>query len=116
MGNFSAGSKLPALLHQSPLSVNKPGTTVVKGSPDNSNLLVDLTNGTTFQKNILSVAAYILDLRHQYIIDIVKLSELTKERGFLLEDILSRTYIPSPDCTHLDNIAYLNCSSRFIDR
>jgi len=30
MGNFSAGSKLPALLIQSPLSVKKPGTRVGK--------------------------------------------------------------------------------------
>ena len=37
---------------------------IVKGSPDNMNLLVDLTNGTTFQKNILSIASYILDLKH----------------------------------------------------
>ncbi len=41
MGNFSAGSKLPALLHQSPLSIKKPGTTVTKG--DNQQAIADYT-------------------------------------------------------------------------
>jgi hypothetical protein len=82
--------------------------TIVKGSSDNSDLIVDLTNGTTLQKNILSIAAYVLDIRHQYLIDIVKLSELTKDRGFIAEDILSYSYVAAPDCTQLDNIAYLN--------
>src|SRR5207237_66133 len=48
----------------------------------NSNLIVDLTNGTSLHKNLLSTAAYILDLSNQYVIDIVKLSALTQERGF----------------------------------
>jgi minimal CRISPR polymerase domain len=83
---------------------------IIKGSPDSTNLIFDLTNGTTFQKNVLSIASYILDVRHQYVIDIVKLSEYTKERGFLSEDILSKSYISLPECSHLDNIAYLNLS------
>ena len=72
------------------------------------NLIVDLTNGTTVHKNLLSTAAYILELGHQYIIDIVKLGDLTKERGYLPLDILKASYVAVPEATQLDNIAYLN--------
>ncbi len=74
----------------------------------NPDLIVDLTNSTSLYKNLLSTAAYILDLGHQYLIDIVKVSELTKERGFLPLDILQVTYVSVPDTTQLDNIAYLS--------
>jgi hypothetical protein len=40
----------------------------------------------------------------------VKLFELTKEKGFLSVDVLLPSYIPAPDSTHLDSIAYLNLS------
>ena len=73
----------------------------------NLNMIVDLTNSTSLYKNLLSIAAYILDLEHQYIIDIAKVAELTKEREFLPVDILQKTYIPLPSTTQLDNIAYL---------
>ena len=42
---------------------------IVKGQAENSNLLVDLTNGTSLQKNLLSIATYILDIHNQFIID-----------------------------------------------
>lgn len=35
----------------------------------NPNLIVDLTNGTSLHKNILSTMAYILDLSHEYLYD-----------------------------------------------
>ena len=41
-------------------------------------------------------------------IDITKVAELTGERGFLPLDILRASYIPVPDATQLDSIAYLN--------
>ncbi len=81
---------------------------IIKGSSDNSYFMIDLTNGTTLQKNVLSVAAYILDLRYVYVIDIIELSKTTKDRGFLEPDILVASYIPAPDSTKLDSIAYLN--------
>jgi len=74
----------------------------------NPNLIVDLTNGTSLHKNLLSTTAYILDLGCQYLIDITKVAELTGERGFLPLDILRASYIPVPDATQLDSIAYLN--------
>jgi hypothetical protein len=76
--------------------------------PKNPNLIVDLTNGTSLHKNLLSTAAYILDLGYQYLIDIVKVSTLTKERDFLPLDILKASYVPVPSVTQLDSIAYLN--------
>ncbi len=77
----------------------------------NPNLIVDLTNGTSLHKNILSTMAYILDLGHEYLIDITKLGELTKERGFLSIDILKASYVSAPDVTKLDSIAYLNLAN-----
>ncbi len=74
----------------------------------NPNLIVDLTNGTSLHKNLLSTTAYILDFGNQYLIDITKVAELTGERGFLPLDILRASYIPVPDATQLDSIAYLN--------
>lgn len=74
----------------------------------NPNLIVDLTNGTSLHKNLLSTTAYILDLGHQYLIDIVKVAALTEEREFLSLDILRASYVSVPDATQLDNIAYLN--------
>ena len=81
---------------------------IFKGLSNPENLIVDLSNGTTLQKNVFSIAAYILDIKEQYLIDISILSSLTKDRGFLSKDILAKSYIPAPDCTYLDNIAYLN--------
>jgi hypothetical protein len=74
------------------------------------NLLLDLTNGTTLSKNLLSTAAYILDIPHQYMIDVSILFKITKEKGFLEPEILLRSYVPAPDSTHLDNISYLSLS------
>lgn len=81
---------------------------VLKGNAGNQRLMVDLTNGTTQYKNLLSTAAYILDIAHQFMIDIDALSALTQERGFLGLDILSQAYIPAPESLQLDSIAYLN--------
>lgn len=83
---------------------------IVKSARPPAELIVDLTNGTTLQKTLLSVAAYVLSLPHQFLIDIVKLSKLTQERGFLPLDVLLPCYIGSPDPTPLDQIAHLNLS------
>ena len=74
----------------------------------NSNVLVDLTNSTTLYKNLLSNVAYILDFRHQYVIDTAEVFKKTKEKGFLPLNILQTAYVPLPEATQLDNIAYLN--------
>lgn len=76
-------------------------------------LLLDLTNGTTFSKNLLSTAAYLLDIPHQYMIDVPRLSKVADVRGFLGADTLKEAYISAPDSTYLDNIAYLSLSEVF---
>jgi hypothetical protein len=72
------------------------------------NLILDITNGTTISKNLLSTAAYILDIPHQYMIDVAKLFSITKDREFISVDLLKQCYTPAPESTDLDNIAYLN--------
>ena len=73
-------------------------------------IILDLTNGTTLSKNLLSIAAYVLDIPHQYMIDVAKLFLLTKERGFLPLGILKESYISAPKSSYIDNIAYLSLS------
>lgn len=81
---------------------------IVKGEPENEKTIADLTNGTTLHKTFLSIVAYILDLEHLYAIDIIKLSTMTKERGYLSPEVLLPSYTPAPASSQLDKIAYLN--------
>lgn len=81
---------------------------ILKGNDGTQSLMVDLTNGTTQYKNLLSTAAYILDIAHQFMIDTDTLFSLTQDRGFLSIDIVSQAYIPAPLSIQLDSIAYLN--------
>lgn len=79
----------------------------------NPNLIVDLTNGTTVHKNLLSTVAYILGLGQQYIMDFAKIQEAVKalkieKLEYLPLDILQASYIPVPEATRLDSIALLN--------
>ncbi len=75
---------------------------------NDDNVLIDLTNGTTLSKNLLSIASYVLGIKNTYLIDISRLSELTEERRFLSEDLLKKAYIKGQDTKHVDNVAYLN--------
>lgn len=86
---------------------------IVKGNSEDPHFMIDLTNGTTLQKNLLSIATYILDLQCVYVIDIIELSQRTTERGFLPPDVLVPCYIPAPDSTKLDSIAYLDLAEMF---
>ncbi len=74
----------------------------------NPDVIVDLTNSTSLYKNLLSIVAYILDLEHQYVIDIDMVRDLIKENPFLFPDDLQTSYIPLPRATQLDGIAYLS--------
>ncbi|HHD78848.1 MAG TPA: mCpol domain-containing protein [Epsilonproteobacteria bacterium] len=76
----------------------------------NKDIIIDISNGPTFQKNLLSVIAYILNLKHQYILDIVELSKHTKERGFINTEILKKAYMQAPESKKLDALAYLDLS------
>lgn len=82
--------------------------TIINGMTRKNNLIVDLTNGTTLHKTLLTTVAYILDLKNLYMVDIIKLSQLTGSKEFLNPDILDLCYIQAPDNTNIDNIAYLN--------
>lgn len=71
-------------------------------------IIIDLTNGTTLQKNLLSTVAYILDIPHVYAIDVAKLSQLTQPLGFLPPTQLQHAYIKAPDPVILDSLAHLS--------
>ncbi len=86
---------------------------ILKGVRNTDDIMIDLSNGTTVQKNLLSIVGYILDVKHQYMIDISELFKLTDARGFIEKNILLDSYTNAPDSTLLDNIAYLNLSEVF---
>lgn len=81
---------------------------VFNATNKSDHLILDITNGTTISKNLLSTAAYLLDIPHQYMVDVAKLFSLTKDRGFIAPELLIQSYVPAPESTDLDNIAYLN--------
>lgn len=81
---------------------------ILQGVGGAEQVMVDLTNGATLQKNLLAIVAYILDIRHQFLIDTIALNALTKERGFLSLEILQATYQAAPDSSQLDHLAYIN--------
>lgn len=71
-------------------------------------IIVDLTNGTSMHKNLLSTVAYILDIPHLYAIDIAQFKKAPKELGFLDEAQLQSAYVQLPESTILDSIAHLS--------
>jgi hypothetical protein len=72
-------------------------------------LIVDLSNGTTAYKTLLSTVAYVLDVPHLYMIDISRLKRSPGEQlGFLPLDVLTDIYVRAPDSTILDVIAHLS--------
>lgn len=75
---------------------------------EGDNIIVDLTCGTSMQRNLLSISAYVLSLQHQYMIDIQVLSNITTERGFLSADVLLPSYVRSPASIYLEGLYYLN--------
>jgi hypothetical protein len=77
-------------------------------SSEDSRIIIDLTNGTTFNKSLLSTVAYILDLSNIYMIDTGKLSVSARQIGFIPIDTLDAAYIKAPDATSLDSIAHLS--------
>lgn len=80
------------------------------GGDKSGQWIVDLTNGTSIQKNLLSICSYILNIKHQYMINIEILSKLTSDRGFLPPTILNECYESAPDSTLMDGFAYLDLS------
>jgi hypothetical protein len=80
------------------------------GVENSNNWIVDLTNGTSIQKNLMSNLSYILNLQHQYMVNIAVLRTLTPELKFLTPQIMQQCYESAPDCTLLDKFAYLDLS------
>jgi hypothetical protein len=76
----------------------------------NNKVIIDLSNGAIFHRNLLSIISYILNIKHQYMIDITTLSKLTDKRGFLDINILKQTYFQVPESHKLDSLAYLDLS------
>ena len=87
---------------------------VIRGLPEESKLMVDMTNGTSLQKSLFSVATYVLDIKEQYTIDIEKLKNILSkpidEIGFAEADELEKVYFKIPDSIQFDGIAYLALS------
>lgn len=81
---------------------------VSEATRKSKSILLDLTNGTTISKNMLSTAAYVLDIPHQFMMDVAKLFSLTTERKFIPANLLHQTYVSAPDSSDLDSIAYLS--------
>jgi hypothetical protein len=81
----------------------------IQSAIDSSKVIVDLTNGTIQYKNLLSTAAYVLDIKHQYLFDTARLRILTKgDDKFFASGELDDYYVATPKSSQLDNIAYLN--------
>src|SRR5262249_32794356 len=77
-------------------------------------IYVDLTNGSSLYKNVLSNIAYVLGARHQFILDLAILAETQgdaakpsapSKKGFLSLDELRRVYLELPDPSLLDSLA-----------
>lgn len=81
---------------------------ILQGVGGAEQVMVDLTNDATLQKNLLAVVAYILDIRHQFLIDTIMLAKRTAARGFLDLDILTDIYQETPDSSQLDKLGYIN--------
>ncbi len=65
-------------------------------------ILVDLTNGTSSMKTILSVIGFVLGVNKQFQID---LKAVGKPPGFYGPEVLSEAYVPFPDIKILDDMA-----------
>ena len=85
---------------------------ILKGLGSKDKLILDITNGTTIQKNILSTLSYVLDIEYQFMIDIQKIPRTTTQPQGFIEDtnILINAYTHAPNNTMIDKIAYLNLS------
>lgn len=86
---------------------------IPNSTDENYKLIVDLSNGKTFQKILLSIVAYLLGIKNQFMIDIGKLLKLYQNQlsgnqlQFVEPEILMNCYISVPDITELDKLAYL---------
>jgi hypothetical protein len=72
-------------------------------------LIMDITNGKTFEKVVLSIFSYILNLKNVFSIDIQALLEQTSSlKSYLSPGVLLPSYRRLPRNDSIDNIGYLS--------
>jgi hypothetical protein len=75
------------------------------GLDRDANIYFDLTNGTSLQKNILSVLAYIVGEGELFAIDLTKLPTSTGTPGFLVRTEALQTYVALSRASAFDGLA-----------
>lgn len=72
-------------------------------------LIIDLSNGTSDKKTLLSIITYVLDLSNVYCINTNMLFKKDKNtQVFYKDDIISKCYIKLSTNKEIDKLAYLN--------
>lgn len=72
-------------------------------------LIIDLSNGTSDKKTLLSIITYVLDLSNVYCINTAILFKKEKNtQVFYKDDIISKYYIKLSTNKEIDRLAYLN--------
>lgn len=72
-------------------------------------LIIDLSNGTSDKKTLLSIITYVLDLSNVYYINTTMLFKKEKNpQAFYKDDIISKYYIKLSTNKEIDGLAYLN--------
>lgn len=71
-------------------------------------LIIDVSNGTSELKTLLSIVAYILEISNVYFIDSISLLKEEDGRSYLGEEQLKNYYKQMVNSKNIDNLAYLN--------
>lgn len=75
-------------------------------------LIIDISNGTSKMKTLLSILAYILDISNIYFIDSINLFKDNCEKNnstiFFNEETIEKYYKKFEQSKEIDNLAYLN--------
>lgn len=71
-------------------------------------LIIDMSNGTSEMKTVLSIIAYILDISNAYFIDSISLFKKENSKTFLDEEQLKEHYKKMIHSKAIDELAYLN--------
>lgn len=83
---------------------------ILKSVDGTEDIFVDLTNGTSHHKNILSTISYILNIDNQYIMDINLIPKPFDIKTLFSSHEAIKYYVPSPNNIKIDDIAHINLS------
>jgi hypothetical protein len=83
---------------------------ILRGNSGSDGIIVDLTNGTTHYKNLLSTASYVLNIENQFMIDISRFPKGFNFNTFINIEDIEKYYIPAPNNVKIDSIAHINLS------